>query len=335
MPVPKPPMPPPPKGPEGKSLGAAKAEDGEVFSLFESGDDKVDKEKISAAIKPIADRMATELRRSFDYFVSQLGGGEINRVHLSGGGAALKGLAEYLTAQLNVPVKVFDPMKKVTVPQGLPSQSCPQGFSTVIGMGMRMLDGSPLDIDMLPENIVAVRRMRSMGQDLKLFGAAAVVLLGLIGTYAFMTLHNTQTLHDKIQANIQELEPVVVKTRQLEKDQKAVNDMEKSIAALVGARANWIEVLLALDKTLPENAAIRSMSMPGKEKMDIRIVTSTLTEIPDLGKRFQSQELTKGLFTLTNRPSPRTGEGTTFEVDFALKINHAAAIKAVGAVPGT
>lgn len=269
--------------------------------------------------------------------MGQLGGGEIKRVNLSGGGAALKGLAEYLSTQLNVPVTVYDPMKKVTGPAGKEGLTNPQGFSTVIGMGMRMLDGSPLDIDMLPENIVAVRRMRSMGKDLKFFAVAAVLLLGLVGLYAFMTVHNAKTLLAKIQSDIQELAPVAERVRQLEKDQKTVNDLEKSIATLVGSRANWMAVLTALDKTLPENAFIRFMGMPTKEKIEIRIVTSSLAEIPEIGKRFQSPDFTKGLFTLTNRPNPRQGETPQiFEVDFTLQVNHMAATKAAEpGAPGT
>ena len=337
LPGPKPPAPAPPGGPGGKSLGAAKAEDGEVFSLFESEkeDIKVDKDKLTAAVKPIADRLATELRRSFDYFVGQLGGGEIKRVHLSGGGAALKGLAEYLSTQLNVPVTVFDPVGKVTVPSGQ-SQDNPQAFAAALGMGMRILDGTPLDIDMLPENILAIRRMRSMGKDVKWFGIAAGLLLVLGGLSAYMTVHNTKTLHAKIQSDIQELDPVVTRTRQLEKDQKTVNDLEKSIANLLGSRAMWMAVLSALDRTIPENAAVRSLTMPTKERIDLRIVTNSLAEIPGIGKRFQTPELTKDLFTLVNRPSPREVEGPTgktFEVDFTLQVNHAAAAKSAP-VPG-
>ena len=325
--MPKPPSPPAPPG--GKSLGAAKAEDGEVFSLFES-DEKVDKEKLSAAVKPIADRLATELRRSFDYFIGQLGGGEIKKVTLSGGGAALKGLAEYLTTQLNVPVVTFDPLKKVTVPQNLPAQTNVMGFSAVLGMGMRMLDGTPLDIDMLPENIMAVRRVKSLGKDLKLFGAAAALLLGLAGTWAFMTVHNTKVLLEKIQSDITELAPVVDRVRKLEKDQKVVDDLEKSINALISSRGNWVDVLVAVDKTVPEYASVRSMSMPAKERMELQIICNSLAEVPELGKRFQTPDLTKGLFSMTNRPNPRKAEGTLFVVDFILKVNHAAVKKGGG-----
>lgn len=324
-------MPKPPTAPPGgKSLGAAKAEDGEVFSLFES-DENIDKEKLSAAVKPIADRLATELRRSFDYFVGQLGGGEIKKVTLSGGGAALRGLAEYLSTQLNVPVAVFDPLRYVQVSESSAAKFNPQAFSVAMGMSMRILDGTPLDIDMLPENIVAVRRMRSMATDFKALGWAAAVLVGFLGFYSYMTVHNTEVLHAKIKSDIQELEPVVSRTRQLEKDQTTVNDLEKSIANLISAKANWVEVLTALDRTLPDNAYVAAMTMPAKEKIELRIVASSLTEIPEIGKRFQQADLTKNLFSVANRPNPREAivPGTTntkiFEVDFSLRIDHNAA----------
>ncbi len=336
LPGPKPPG--PPKAPDGKSLGAAKADDSAVFDLFDS-DEKVDKEKLSAAVKPIADRLATELRRSFDYFVTQLNSGEIKRVHLSGGGATLKGLAEYLSTQLNIPITVFDPMAKVEIVDGASQTENPQIYTTTLGMGMRMIDGTPLDVDMLPENIMAMRRMRSLGKEMKLLGAAAGILAAMFLWDMYMTVHNTEVLHKKIQTDIQELEPVVSRTRQLEKDQKTVNDMEKSIATLIGSRSSWLAILTALDKTVPDNASISRMAMPAKDRLEIQVVTSSLSDIPEIGRRFQSPEYTKGLFTLTNRPNPREGQeaggAKTFQVDFQLKVDHSAALKLAAAPAGT
>jgi len=342
--LPKPPgmsLPKPPAPPDGKSLGAAKAGDSEVFNLFEGEDEKVEKDKLTAAVKPIADRLATEFRRSFDYFSGQLSGGDIKKVTLSGGGAALKGLAEYLSAQLNVPVTVYNPAEKISGQADF-TLAQHQHFSVAYGMGIRVLDKSPIEVNLLPENIVAVRRMRSMGKDIKLLGVAAVFFLTFAAAFALRTYQNTSTLHTKLMADIQELEPIVSRTRQLEKDQKTVDDMEKSISSLVGGKARWIDVLIALDKTLPDNASIVNMTMPVKERMEVRIIASTLNEIPEIGRRFQTPELTKNLFTIVNRPTPVEIEKTSgqgqgqkfFQVDFMLQINHAAALKTAGQ-PGT
>lgn len=301
-----------------------------MFSLFEGGgdDEKIDKDKVTAAIKPIADRMVTELRRSFDYFSSQLGGGDVKKIILSGGGASLKGLPEYLTAQLNVPVVLFDPLTAAVPPPPAGRETLnSQIFASVVGMGMRLLDGTPLDINLIPANIQAIRRMRSMGRDLKYLAIAAGLLLAQLGVYAFMITRNQDTLYRKLQGDVQELESVVMQTRQLEKDQKTVNDLEKSIASLVSAKAKWIPVLVALDRTLPDNASVRSMSMPAKDQIALQVIANSLTEIPDIGKRFQSPEYTKNYFSLTNKPSPRKtnmGGIDMFEVQFDLRVDHTA-----------
>lgn len=62
-----------------------------------------------SAARPILERLQNETVRSFNYFAEQFHGRNVGRVLLSGGGALLQGLREFLEKRLQVPVVPFHP----------------------------------------------------------------------------------------------------------------------------------------------------------------------------------------------------------------------------------
>lgn len=85
----------------GSVPAAISNEDPEVLRKFNS-------------IRPVLEEFVAEARRSIDYFRSQ--NGEVNRILLCGGGAYMKGFAEYLGASLNFECSVYNPF--VSIPAG-------------------------------------------------------------------------------------------------------------------------------------------------------------------------------------------------------------------------
>jgi type IV pilus assembly protein PilM len=65
------------------------------------------------AIEMVNAEVAGEIRRSFDFFRSSSHSETIHRVILSGGSARLPGLVEYLSENLEIPVEVANPLRKI------------------------------------------------------------------------------------------------------------------------------------------------------------------------------------------------------------------------------
>jgi len=66
------------------------------------------------AIKPILDSLVKEIRRNIRYYDDRSDNkSKISQVITSGGGATLKGLNEYLTRELKLPVRMLDPWQKI------------------------------------------------------------------------------------------------------------------------------------------------------------------------------------------------------------------------------
>jgi Tfp pilus assembly PilM family ATPase len=97
--------------------------------------------QIFDAILPVLSEMATELRRSLDYYRSRAAGKNVDRVILCGGTASLPGLDKYLDQELQVPVQVASPFNglSVTSRQYDPShiQTIAPLFTVAVGLAAR------------------------------------------------------------------------------------------------------------------------------------------------------------------------------------------------------
>lgn len=73
--------------------------------------------QIGDAIMPVLQELVTELRRSLDFYRNRANGQGAQQIVLTGGTARLKGLPEYLTANLEAPAVVGNPLQYLSTGQ--------------------------------------------------------------------------------------------------------------------------------------------------------------------------------------------------------------------------
>lgn len=78
------------------------------------GDDSLESNS-AKAIGQTLEQLIGEVRRSIQFFENQAGGATVTRVFLGGGTARMKNLPEFLSAGLQLPVEIVDPLRTVAV----------------------------------------------------------------------------------------------------------------------------------------------------------------------------------------------------------------------------
>ncbi len=73
------------------------------------------RDQVFEAIAPVLGELATELRRSLDYYRRRAQGRSVDRRILTGGSASLTNFAPFLQSELQVPVAVADPLHGLSV----------------------------------------------------------------------------------------------------------------------------------------------------------------------------------------------------------------------------
>ena len=66
--------------------------------------------QVSVRIRPVLEKLETEISRSFDYYSFQFQGETISRILLTGGGARLKGIETFFAEKFDVKVGFLDPL---------------------------------------------------------------------------------------------------------------------------------------------------------------------------------------------------------------------------------
>lgn len=108
------------------------------------------RDQVFEAIAPVLGELATELRRSLDYYRSRAQGRSVDRLILTGGSASLANFAPFLQSELQVPVTVADPLLGMDVaskhyePSYL--QTISPMFAVAVGLAARnaVLDANPV-----------------------------------------------------------------------------------------------------------------------------------------------------------------------------------------------
>lgn len=96
-----------------KEFGLTFAEAESVKEGREFGDIKL--ERRAAHIHSVSEILLLEIQKTLDFFRQHSTGESIQQVYLSGGSARVEGLADLMRQDLNVPVDILDPFRKVHI----------------------------------------------------------------------------------------------------------------------------------------------------------------------------------------------------------------------------
>ncbi len=205
------------------------------------------------AMETYALRLAQEVTRTVLHFRRQSAGETPDRVWLTGGGARLAGLAEFLAARLKVPVERLDALSAIEIgrqPADANAASQALGLVDLLGAAAALLkDGSAL-ADLRPPRLKqqAVSRRRAPW-----FAAAAVLALG-----AFLppVLHH-RAVATEARAKAAAIEAELAPLRQREARNRAnlakLAALQPQAAALQGVAARrdrWLALLADLQDRL-------------------------------------------------------------------------------------
>jgi len=127
-------------------------------------------------------RLATEIPRTTNYYRSQHNGSAPKRVFLAGGGANLPYAKEFFEEKLRLPVEYFNPLAAITLAKGVDTDVVSKEahrMGEVIGLGLRGIGKSKLNIDLVPTAVGEAREAQKRRPFLLVAAALLVVGAGL------------------------------------------------------------------------------------------------------------------------------------------------------------
>ncbi|MBL7069461.1 MAG: pilus assembly protein PilM [Candidatus Omnitrophica bacterium] len=300
--------------------------DKKISPFFESGSEAEKKrdmpEAVYYALISLLENLVVDIEHTFKYFSYQVAQSQItkfDRVFISGGGANLKNLDQFLSVKLGVPVQRVNAFGVFNVSDAVQSQkrnllAVPANFAICSGLALGHKPGKSRQVDFLPpgekKTLQAVSEMLKE-RPVKIavsFLAAALILLGVqvgrAGYYKARMNFMTEGLKES-KVSLKYSQNTQLKLAKEEGELLSRKELLKARLGLLEnsyrVPAGFAEMLSAIAAILPEEIWINKL-LYKEGKFSIIGSTSDIKLISDLIEKIKTcEEFSRADFSYTQR----------------------------------
>ncbi len=224
-----------------KEFGIPEEED------IERANGRVPLQKISFAMRPVLERLLTEIKRSFEFYESRFNEAKVERILISGGSARLKGLRDYLGDQLGTEVELLNPFED-TVPE----------LAIATGLALRRTK----EINLLPENYRLAPKFLMQKYAPAAFGCLAFLVL--FGMYLNMNVACTKYRRGLTikQAKLADLQSANTRLIQLKENKERLDREMALLPKGIREIAPWEDILREISHVVPEKTTLTGLFFP-------------------------------------------------------------------------
>lgn len=223
-------------------------------------------ERASRAILGAAGQLLSLLQSTLLFSKSQLKipGLKLDRVMLCGGGAALDGICEYLSAGMNVPVELFDPFRVVDV-SGLSPEEAEEleeyKLEAVVALGLATAASDPdgYSVEILP---AAMRKRREFIGGTAWLIAAGLLAAGYLGFNAWHTsneLEVREKLATKLSREAKRKGATDKKAQELAGQNAELSELGLLLQGTAGSGEQLARLIHVMDEGMPNDFWVRKL----------------------------------------------------------------------------
>ncbi len=227
----------------------------------ESTEENIPLSQIYVIMRPVLEKFLIEIGRSFDFFSSQLHVHKIDKIILSGGGAMLKGLPEFLTQGLRMRVEVANPFQnmisEIEDVDNVWLHEMSSSFAVAVGLALTV----PERIDLLPQEIKIKRQRVVQGT---VFAVASFILLIIFSSLYWNASKQLSALRKDLSAKRSQLAALVTpatKLPQLRELRERVKREKTLLPKEPFKRYPWTEIMKEISNAVPPKAVLTSLSV--------------------------------------------------------------------------
>lgn len=236
------------------TLSFEEAEDlkcGQAFvaqgGVFAAEDPTLD--RISKVVRNVMTRLHAEISRSINFYRSQQGGSAPTAVLLTGGTAQMPYMKEFFEEKLQVEVDFLNPFQNVAFPTTIPAEQFGRdvfNLTDLVGLALRRALTCPIEINLLPDEIVAKKTFRKKVPFFLLTGAGiAAIMLTWIG-YANRMASLYENQGSQVTARLNQLKSAQSQLDTADKALKKSLERADALKEIIQERNQWQDIFRAL-----------------------------------------------------------------------------------------
>ncbi|MCY2973559.1 MAG: type IV pilus assembly protein PilM [Planctomycetota bacterium] len=254
-----------------------------------------DPKLIFQAMRPVFNDLVTEIQRSVGFFKSLNKRSEIENLTLLGNTAKLPGLQPYLNKNLGMDVLLLEKFERLSGSEvtGQPAFKENQaGFGVVYGLCLQLLSQGPMKTNLLPQEIVVERLVRSKKP--WAIAALSVLLLGMVANFASVYGAFATVAPDRwseAERSVADVMAVSAQHKEKDTEQKTrlalLTEIGEQVSSNGDRRLIWLELMKTIFSSLgrdPELVGKSAQELPYKDRMDFHVTKVDSVYIKDLSK---------------------------------------------------
>ncbi|MBN1558557.1 MAG: type IV pilus assembly protein PilM [Lentisphaerae bacterium] len=212
-------------------------------------------DRVSKIVRSVVTRLHAEVNRSINFYRSQQDGNPPVYVLLAGGGAVIPHMDTFFREKLKCEVDYLNPFVNVPVAEGLDTERVSgdvQVLGEVVGLGLRRALTCPMEINLLPPDLVKRKALRRR-QPFFALAALGLVLILLCWWVYFYRMRETLAVRVvNVEQRIDRLDAVNSQLEAVRRLQRAAGRRAGAVVDLIALRTRWIEMLNAIHDRLAD-----------------------------------------------------------------------------------
>ena len=222
--------------------------------------------KISFLVRPVLERLSTEIGRSLDYYKSQFNDEPIDKLLLTGGGANLRNMVSYLARELRLPVEHFNPLVEILFdPRSVDTQLLKQ-MGSVFAVAAGLALPEPERIELLPGTEPFLSRARLVKSAPVLAPAIALFVFLGIALYMYGHVNAIKKELDMKRAKLADLDARQAKLKMLKEKDIQLKEKLSQFPSSILVSVPYRDILKGVSQIVPDNITLMLLSVQNKGK---------------------------------------------------------------------
>lgn len=224
--------------------------------------------QVAVRMRPVLEKLETEISRSFDYYAFQFQGEAISRLLLTGGGVQLKGIETFFAERFDVKVGFLDPLAPLSVEESPAFSEVDAAtgpvFTTAVGLSLPLTE----KYNLLPLDLQPHRKRWSVRAPVA-YATLGLLFLFPLGHYAWKSHRQVASLRSAVNIKkssveqyeyiLQEYERLKAENSQLEARLGELPKLDMKVSQLAAA-------LRLISQRIPGTMVLTIMNFEEKEE---------------------------------------------------------------------
>lgn len=234
-----------------------------AFGGVYAGADNETADRVSKIIRSVLTRLHAEVNRSINFYRSQQGGSPPASVLLAGGSSMIAHVDTFFQDKLKVPVDYFNPFARVAVSPEIDAERLNgdlQSMGEVVGLALRRSGQCPVEINLMPPDLVALKVFRRRKPFFALSAAGIVIMMLCWCGYFFRAGAAYEARVERVGTRVAAFSQTKRQLEQAAAQRSAAAARLAEVTDLIGSRGRWIEILEGIRGCMQEGMWVTAVT---------------------------------------------------------------------------